>query len=216
MLKSTETKNKYAHVIWDWNGTLVNDVWLCIEIINDLLEQQDLKTITAEEYRKIFDFPILDYYTKLGFDFEKESFESLCEKFISPYKQRVLTCHLHENAKKVLNHFSEKGIGQSILSASEQGSLEEMVNGYELGNHFENVLGLSDNMAFGKVAIGKQLINQLNIPGEEIVYIGDTVHDFEVAEAIGVDCILVANGHHNVEKLRTVTEKIVDSLDELF
>ena len=59
---------KYKHIIWDWNGTLLDDTWLCVEGINNSLKKRSLQTITKEIYRKVFSFPVEDYYKRLGFD----------------------------------------------------------------------------------------------------------------------------------------------------
>ena len=56
--------SKYKYIIWDWNGTLLNDVWLCIEIMNEMLENRNLPSITYDKYREIFDFPVQRYYEK--------------------------------------------------------------------------------------------------------------------------------------------------------
>ena len=66
------------HVIWDWNGTLLDDAWLCVDVMNGMLSKRGLPLITLEIYRNIFDFPVRDYYLKLGYDFDNESFEMVC------------------------------------------------------------------------------------------------------------------------------------------
>ena len=49
---------KPHHVIWDWNGTLVDDAWLCVEIINELLARRGLAPITPCKYSAVFGFPL--------------------------------------------------------------------------------------------------------------------------------------------------------------
>jgi len=76
---------KYKRVIWDWNGTLINDVCLVVEIMNKMLKKRNLPRIDSKIYREIFDFPVTKYYLTLGFDFSKELFEELTDEFISEY-----------------------------------------------------------------------------------------------------------------------------------
>ena len=68
--------NKYKHIIWDWNGTLINDVWLAVEIMNSILASRNIPLISHEKHKEMFDFPIKNYYQKLGIDFNKELFEN--------------------------------------------------------------------------------------------------------------------------------------------
>ena len=72
----------YKHIIWDWNGTLINDAWLFVDVMNKFLTQRKLKSINVNKYRDIFGFPIKKYYEKLGFNLSKEPFEKLGLIFI--------------------------------------------------------------------------------------------------------------------------------------
>ena len=76
------------HVIWDWNGTLINDAWLFVDVMNNILQKRNMHTITIKKYRDIFGFPIKNYYEKLGFNTKKESIEKLGLEFIKEYKKR--------------------------------------------------------------------------------------------------------------------------------
>ena len=59
----------YNHIIWDWNGTLLNDRWLCVEAINQALNKRNLPMLTEGKYKDVFSFPVEDYYKKVGFDY---------------------------------------------------------------------------------------------------------------------------------------------------
>ena len=54
--------NKYDHVIWDWNGTIIDDAYLCVEVMNQVLKNRDLPLINISSYRKNFCFPVKKYY----------------------------------------------------------------------------------------------------------------------------------------------------------
>ncbi len=72
-------------IIWDWNGTLLNDIELCVQTINDMLQKRNLRKLTADEYKDVFSFPVKDYYQKIGFDFNAEPFEIPAREFIDNY-----------------------------------------------------------------------------------------------------------------------------------
>ena len=92
---------KYKHIIWDWNGTIINDVDLCVELINWLLKEKNLKTITKEEYKNVFTIPVKNYYAQLGFDFSKESFEIIGKQWMDEYERRKFECELYDGVKDV-------------------------------------------------------------------------------------------------------------------
>ncbi|MBM3404215.1 MAG: HAD family hydrolase [Bacteroidetes bacterium] len=204
--------NQIKHIIWDYNGTLLNDAWLSVEIINSMLSARGKPTLTLDQYREVFDFPVKDYYQKVGFDFEEEPFEVTGLEFIILYNERKHECHLHAGAMDVLQSIHQKGFGQSILSARQEDELQDELDYHGISQYFNHISGLEDNYADGKLEHGKRLVEALNIPKDQILFIGDTVHDAEVAEAIGIPCILIPNGHHAVEKLSTCECRMMSGL----
>jgi len=206
---------KYKHIIWDWNGTIFNDVELGIEIINKLLSERGLKTITIEEYRNYFTIPVKDYYTKLGFDFGKESFEIIGRLWIEEYEKRKYEYSLYYGIIEVLEKISGIGIEQSILSAYSQHTLEEMVNYFNLRKYFKYIVGLDNIYAASKLHLGIDLMKKLGNGKGETLLIGDTLHDYEVASEIGADCILVANGHQSRNILLESRTKVINNILEL-
>src|SRR5262249_46428492 len=87
-----------SHVIWDWNGTLLDDVDLCVEIVQGMLERHGLARIGLAEYQSVFRFPVREYYKDVGFDFAKTPFEAVSEDFMSTYLDRVLEARLFGGA----------------------------------------------------------------------------------------------------------------------
>ena len=83
---------------------------------------------------------------------------------------------------------------------------------YNLTKYFDNVIGLDNIYAGSKTHLGLSLVEQLNLPKKQILFIGDTLHDAEVAEAMGVHSILIANGHQVKEKLMGNNRFILNDL----
>ena len=79
---------KYKHVIWDWNGTLLDDVGECVAVLNDMLGKRGMELATVERYQKAFSFPVINFYLDLGFDFEKEPFDKVADEYIESYSRR--------------------------------------------------------------------------------------------------------------------------------
>ncbi|MBK7629592.1 MAG: HAD family hydrolase [Ignavibacteriales bacterium] len=207
--------NNYKHIIWDWNGTLLNDVDFCRKIINRILVDNNLPQLSFKKYQGIFTFPVQDYYTAAGLDFSKTSFEVLGKDFIDEYESKKLTCNLHENAIEVLSVIHKKGIKQSVLSAYLHNNLVSILDHYNLTQYFDNIVGLDNIYAGSKTHLGLKLIEELDVNKNEVLFIGDTLHDAEVAEAMGVKCILIANGHQVKEKLMVNSNLVLEQLGEL-
>jgi len=206
---------KYKHIIWDWNGTLVDDTWLFVDIMNGVLKNRQLNGITLADYRNVFDFPVQDYYRKLGFDFDHEPFESAGLDFIKIYDDRKFEPKLFEDTMPTLNKLKESGCTHSVLSAQNIVTLKKSVSHYQLDEMFEYISGLEDHYAIGKVEQGKNLIQNLDFQLDEVAMIGDTEHDHEVAEAMGIKCFLMDRGHNSTNRLQSKTSKVLSSFTQL-
>ncbi|MGA2444801.1 MAG: HAD family hydrolase [Opitutaceae bacterium] len=205
----------YRHVIWDWNGTLLDDVELCIDIMNGLLRRRGLPLMDRPRYHAVFDFPVSAYYARLGFDFSRDSFEQLSIEFIAGYDSRRWESHLYPLAREVLAGIERTGVTQSVLSAYRGETLREIVAHFGLTPYFVRLTGLDNIYAHSKTELGRAWVAELGIPAGDILLIGDTLHDLEVARELGVDCVLVAAGHHPADRLRRATDRVLDNLRDL-
>lgn len=202
------------HVIWDWNGTLLDDVWLCVEVMNDLLDRQSLPRITVDGYRDEFGFPVYNYYTKLGFPPERPFFEALSVDFIAAYDARRFECSLQDTAAELIHGLAAAGLSQNVLSAYHERTLHEVIDHYDLRQPLTAIAGQNNIYAEGKIGRGLDLMRELQFEPGETVLIGDTIHDHEVATAMGVHCILVDIGHHPRARLQPLGATVCSSLIE--
>ena len=206
---------RVSTIIWDWNGTLLNDLGLCVSSINVLLVKRNLPKLNSHKYKEVFSFPVKDYYQAVGFDFNKEEFDVPALEFIELYENHVKNCMLQTGALEVLNYFKEGGIKQFVLSAMHQNMLEKTLKHNGIFHFFEGVAGLGDHFAVSKVQRGQQLISQFKIEKENALIIGDTIHDFEVAQELGIRCILIADGHQSEERLVITGAMVLKNLSDI-
>lgn len=206
---------KYKHIIWDWNGTLLDDVDQCIAVVNELLKQRDLPLLTKQRYHELFDFPAIDFYRRLGMDFTSESYENLARDYMELYAALVARCQLQAGAEKSLQTLKSAGVTHSVLSAYHQQRLDEAVDHFTLRKWFIRVVGLNDFYAHSKLENGKQWVKELEYQPRHILLLGDTLHDYEVAGAMGVDCALLSCGHQPQSRLELSGAPVFDSLKEI-
>lgn len=205
---------KFEHVIWDWNGTLLNDIHITIRCMNTILEEQGLAEMDKVMYLDKFGFPVREYYEKIGLDFAKTPFEELSLKFIDHYGKTCRESTLHDNVEKVLKDLSDVGITQSVLSASEENVLRDIVHHFGIEGFFTALVGLDNHHAKSKVERGLQWLEKNHIDIAKTVMVGDTLHDVKVAKALGCHCILVSHGHQSYERLKSSGVTIVRNLLE--
>lgn len=203
-------------IIFDWNGTLIDDAPFTMEIENRMLAARGMKTVTMEEYREMFCFPVIDYYVKLGYDFEKEPFEKLSNEFMDEYVAGFTDCPLTPFAEEVLKKFKADGKTLVIVSATKQDYLQEQVAQFGVDKYFDRLIGTDSIHASGKAGRARQWITEAGIDPKTAVMVGDSAHDGEAAQAMGVDCVLVATGHESARRLRQTGLPVAQNLNEFY
>jgi len=206
---------RYNCIIWDWNGTLFDDLEVCVNVMNGVLGNRNLPLLNIKKYKEIFGFPVKHYYSQLGFDFIKEPFDKISTEFISEYQKESLSAKLNENCLSALRYIRNEGIKQVILSASQIENLEEQVRHFEIIDYFDRLLGLDHCHATSKVDIGKKWLEESGFDKKEVLLVGDTLHDYETACEIGCDCVLLSIGHQSKERVSYLGVPVIESLMEV-
>jgi phosphoglycolate phosphatase len=205
----------YECVIWDWNGTLLDDIVLALSVVNEVLSEYGVSKLTRKRYREIFDFPVRDYYIRAGVDLERHDFREISEKFCSRFEARLHSAEIFASARPLLDSVRKSGRRQFVLSGTEQQALRRMMDRYDVAHFFDDAQGLQDNLAAGKMESGRQLVQRFRIDPKCSVVIGDTTHDAVVANALGMDCLLLTCGHHSYDRLAARGVPLFESLESL-
>lgn len=208
---------RYKYILWDWNGTLIDDLQMNLDIEKFLLSERGLPLLGTDKefYLENFGFPIIDFYKLCGFDFQKESYQSVAIEYAEEYKKRIGSVKLFDDVIETLDTLGAHGFRQVIISATEHELLVKQVKSFGIADKFEKILGAENNLGFSKVQSALNWFRENNIDASEAVFIGDTTHDYETAQAIGCDCFLVATGHNSKRRLTATGCEVFTSLSKV-
>jgi phosphoglycolate phosphatase len=207
--------NRIDHVIWDWNGTLVDDAQLCVKIVNGILDEMFMPKVSLAFYRDNFCFPVRSYYEKIGLPKDESAYLKVSEKFISEYRRLWRSCKLQENARTVIAGLSDAGISQSILSAGKLSDLTLFVREFGLSGQIDPVTGVSNIQADGKKEISHAHLADVGHDPSNVLLVGDTAHDEEVSIHLGIQCLLFTGGHNSVKALEGCGSELTDDLRQV-
>ena len=202
-------------IIWDWNGTLLNDIDICLSSINKLLIERGLSSLNKNDYKDIFTFPVKEYYKKAGFDFQKEPFDDVAVGFMNLYHQKLPEAKIFDNVEPLLKTLQDNNFKQIMVSAMEHNSLITTVKEKGIYDYFDRISGIGDIFAHSKIENARAIVKELNLNPETICLIGDTIHDYEVAMELGTCCLLVSNGHQSFHRLSESSATIVKNLEDI-
>lgn len=206
--------DRYDCLIYDFNGTLFDDVSLGMVAVNPMLRRRGLPEIPDLcRYYQLFGFPIEDYYRRLGFDFEKEPFSKLAVEWVQNYREAEKNATLREGATDLLSAVQGAGITQYVLSATEEDMLREQLANLGILSFFREVVGREDIYAESKLLLAENFRKTHTF--SRALYIGDTDHDAACAHEIGADCLLLTGGHQSRTDLLRLGLPLFDSLSEM-
>ena len=209
------TKMKYTDVIWDFNGTILDDVAAGIASVNKMLADRSLPIIEDEEhYRRVFRFPIIEYYRSLGFDFDAEPYSVLAPIWVEEYLKNSKSSPIREGFAEAFESFRKCGCRQYVLSATELNMLKKQLSELGIAHLFDGVYGLGNIHAHSKTELA--ISWRRKHPEAKTLFIGDTEHDHDTAVAMSADCALVCGGHQDRAKLEACEgARVYESFDEL-
>ena len=206
--------DKIETVIFDWNGTLIDDVWLGVKAMNVLLEKRNMSLITEDYYREIFRFPVKEYYRDLGLDVDNE-WEQISLEFMDFFLLEAQKVKLHDDVIETLCHLKNSGKKLCILSAMQHEGLVKQASFLNVTQHFDFIQGIDNHYAQGKAHLGVKTAKRTGTPPERILFVGDTDHDEEVAEVIGCKSALVSRGHNDLKRLKETKSPVYDDFSFL-
>lgn len=200
----------FPTVVWDFNGTLIDDLQACLDALNAILRGHGLGPLSREDYRQRFHFPVAAFYQELGMaPATPYDWEALAESFHMRY---LFSKHLalQPGAREMTRHLRRQGIRQGVLSALEQGLLEMQLRQFGLAEAMDFIVGSNNYEGASKT----QAAARLRLCGP-VVLVGDTLHDAEVARTQGWQCVLCSAGHQTPERLSAAGVPVVPSLEAL-
>ena len=206
---------KFDCIVWDWNGTIVNDAWVFVDVMNFFLKMKGLPKTSLDDYKKNFGFPIQNYWKALGFKFNNKEFNLLNKSFIEEYQKRIFLPKLQPGIVDLIKKINRLKIKQFVLSASENSLLHKSVGFYKINSLFEDVVGVDNLNAVGKISLAKVLFKKNNLHLNKTLVIGDTKYDLDVAQALGCSALLVSYGHIEHKRLLDLKVPLVRSVKEI-
>ena len=191
-----------TYILWDWNGTLLDDTQAALDTLNVMLARRGRPPIDMGFYRDRFAFPVRPFYEEIGVCLANEDWDALAREYHDVYAERPK--RLNPEALAALERARAAGCGQSIVSALRQDMLEEITGRLGVARYMDRVCGVDNLDGLGKVDRARGLVAGLKAEfgADDFVLIGDSLHDKEVADALGARCVLCAQGSHAAWRLK--------------
>jgi phosphoglycolate phosphatase-like HAD superfamily hydrolase len=203
------------HIVWDWNGTLLDDLAVVVEAVNVGLIGVGVDPIDADGYRTHYTRPVSRFYASLlGRPVRTEEWQALNEMFHQAYFGKVDTVGLTADARRALDLVHAAGATQSVLSMAPHDHLVPIVMEHRLHEYFTAVRGSSGNRGEVKAESLEAHLIEVEREAGDVVVIGDTPDDAAAAHHVGADAVLYDGGSHHLPDLEAVGVPVASTLVE--
>ena len=202
-------------ILWDWNGTLIDDSSLCVSILNEILSEYGKNSVDVCFYRKNFCFPVSAFYRLISLPYDGVEFNTVSATFISKYRKYWKKAMLQPGASFVLQTIHQHGIEQSILSAGKQEDVDRFILHHNLAKYFTSVHGTNNIRAEGKLNVGLEVVRKYECKPSKILLVGDTLHDLEIGNTIGCRTLLYTKGHNHSSVFKSSNGETIDKLEDI-
>lgn len=204
-----------SHLVWDWNGTLLDDLPIVVEAVNRTMTQFGLEPIDAGDYRNHYTRPVRRFYDRLfGRVIADEEWLRLNTGFHDAYFELAHEADLAPGAREAIDLLESSGWTQSLLSMSPQDWLDGIVSSLGIQDRFEIVDGLSGATGGLKAPHLEAHLEILGIEGSSAVVVGDTPDDVAAARHVGARAILFHGGSHHMEVLVAEGVPVAETVEE--
>lgn len=181
-------------VCWDWNGTLLDDVARCLRVMNLMLTDFGRPTITdVVAYRAVFRFPLDRFYSDVGIG--PGEYRAAVDRYLELLTADTTQVPLHAGARETLDLLRARGIAQVLASATLAPLLHAQLRPHGLADAFDEILSITDAHRASKRDVIAAWLQGAGYDPADVLLIGDTNHDHEIARELGTRFVHFAGGH---------------------
>lgn len=180
------------HIVWDWNGTLLNDLWAVVEATNHSLKDYRVSKLSIADYRRTFRRPAKAFHDDLvGRTLSESEWQAIDQNYWRHYDTLLSRIQLTPTSSDTLGEIDSIGLRQSLLSMTPDERLVPQVAQYSIGRYFRLIEGRRSGDGTRKALLLARHLQNLGIYPASAIVVGDTTDDFLSAKAVGAGCILV-------------------------
>lgn len=202
-------------VLFDYNGTLLDDTHLSVEANNYACLAYYRPAISFEMYRAWYQMPVATFMARAGVQISEQDRQEIADRFYWYYDTYFSLARLFPGVEEMLGNLRSRGIRSAILSSHLQDGLEKELNHFGLTEHFVAISGSEGRYPLPKIERGRELLQRFGVSPDDVLMVGDTCADAEVARELGTKCILIPNGSQSESRVRALGYPVIDNITDL-
>ncbi|MFC9331716.1 HAD family hydrolase [Kitasatospora sp. NPDC057015] len=201
------------HVVWDWNGTVRDDLSDHVAALNATLPDLGGSPVSVETYRALHRVPIRSFYDLLLHrEITDEEWLRGDAAFLAVLDERPV--RLRAGARQIMLGLRAAGHRQSLLSLAPHERLVHEVEKAGITKLLDRIDGRIGTVVRTKGPALAAHLAALGVPPDNALVIGDSLDDAVAAQEVGAYPVLHTGGLHSAQRLATAGVTLVDTLQE--
>ena len=184
----------FRNLIFDWSGTLVDDLPPVLDATNHVLSQYGLPTMDREEFRRRFRLPYVHFYAEILPDVPLSELET---HFRAGFAASTSGVTLLPHTRDKLAWCRARGIRTFVVTSMDAPAFYQQLESFQLTPFFEatyaSVLDKREQIL--------EILETHQLRPEDSAFIGDMVHDIETAHHAQLTSVAVLSGYTHPEPL---------------
>ncbi|MDB4271642.1 HAD family hydrolase [Akkermansiaceae bacterium] len=190
----------YQNLLFDWSGTLVNDLPPTLFATNAVLRKHNVPEMDLEEFRKRFRLPYPEFYDEVLPGVAIDSLEGI---FRSSFSNSPVQVTVLPHAREMMEWCTAQKIRCFVLSSMDSSIFAHQSRELKMDHFFEEIYsGVIDK----RDRIG-EILTTHGLALENTAFVGDMVHDIETAHHGEIASVAVTTGYDPEARLRKAEPK---------
>jgi phosphoglycolate phosphatase len=212
---------KTKFIVWDWNGTLLDDAEAVLFAENAILTAFNYAPVSMEKFRALNGRPFGAFYTAVGFSEEERKHAAKDRKmFHEYYEQHPASTTMRDGSVNILRRLKTHQVMNVIVSNHITDKIIRMLRQYDIHHHVDDVIAYAcHNTQMKGSTKGEKLHHHLTATGlnpANAIIIGDTVEEIEIARELGMISVAITGGDYAESRLREKNpDYVIHSMHEL-
>ncbi|MET4693887.1 HAD family hydrolase [Endozoicomonas lisbonensis] len=208
---------RYSLIIFDWDGTLIDSVPTITRSLAIAAEQMGLPQLDEVAYKSVIGLSLTNAIRKLYPTLADEQLQ----RFIKQYREEYNRLEKQPSVPfpgvtNGLNVLREQGITMAVATGKGRNGLDRSMTANQYHEYFQASRCADETRSKPDPLMLEQLLEELDIPVEQALMVGDAGFDLQMAESLGMDRVAVTYGAQPKEKLLSHDPVFVaDSFDDL-
>ena len=192
---------KYPLIVFDWDGTLIDSAGAIVECIREASREMGLRVPEAEQASHVIGLGLRDSLRLAVPDLPAERYQ----EFVALYRRHFLA---REDSMQLFPGIREILVGMkknrmlAIATGKSRRGLERALQCTGIAGLFSASRCADETQPKPHPAMLLELMEEFSMENTQLLMVGDTSHDLEMARAAGVDAVAVAYGAHPEAGLR--------------